>query len=82
MKTRIIRQIITLFTFELYGVYSHLQTPPLVKGGYIITPIKMEIHMKKFLAIALLAIFILPACSSKTVVEEAPAPMPMPVERG
>jgi len=59
--------------------------PSSVKGGYIITPIIMEIHMKtlkKTLAIALLAVFILPACSSKTVVEEAPAPAPMPVERG
>jgi hypothetical protein len=57
---------------------------PLVKGGYIITPIKMEIHMKtlkKTLVIALLAAFILPACSSKTVVEEVEV-VPVPVERG
>jgi len=35
--------------------------------------------LKMTLAIALLAAFILPACSSKTVVED---PAPMPVERG
>ena len=37
--------------------------------------------LKKTLAIALLAAFILPACSSKTVVEEVEV-VPVQVERG